>query len=125
MDPLGFALENFDVLGTWRDELHGQRIDAAGVLPDGARVAGPIGLKDALLARQDEFVRTFAARLLAFAVGRPMLPADEAELLRIGAASARGGHRFTALLDAVLASPLFLLRDPDAVGAPLPPTEGR
>jgi mono/diheme cytochrome c family protein len=125
MDPLGFALENFDVLGTWRDELHGQRIDAAGVLPDGVRVDGPIGLKDALLARQDEFVRTFAARLLAFAVGRPMLPADEAELLRIGAASARGGHRFTALLDAVLASPLFLLRDPDAVGAPLPPTEGR
>jgi hypothetical protein len=54
-----------------------------------------------------------------------MLPADEAELLRIAAASARGGHRFTALLDAVLDSPLFLLRDPDAVGAPLPPTEHR
>jgi hypothetical protein len=54
-----------------------------------------------------------------------MLPADESELLRIAAASARGGHRFTALLDAVLASPLFLLRDPDAVGWPQSAPEHR
>ncbi|MFN9275696.1 MAG: DUF1592 domain-containing protein [Planctomycetota bacterium] len=114
MDPLGFALENYDVLGQWRDELHGQRVDAAAALPDGGRLDGPIALKDALLARGDEFVRTFAARLLAFAVGRPVLPADEPELRRIVAASAAGGHRFTALLDAVLGSPLFVLRDPEA-----------
>lgn len=114
MDPLGFALENYDVLGQWRDELHGQRVDAAAALPDGGQLDGPVALKDALLARGDEFVRTFAARLLAFAIGRPMLPADEAELRRIVAASAAGGHRFTALLDAVLASPLFVLRDPEA-----------
>jgi len=114
MDPLGFALENYDVLGQWRDELHGQRVDAAAALPDGGRLDGPGALKDALLARGDEFVRAFAARLLAFAIGRPMLPADEAELRRIVAASAAGGHRFAALLDAVLASPLFVLRDPEA-----------
>lgn len=114
MDPLGFALENYDVIGRWRSELHGQPIDARGELPDGAGIDGPLGLKDALLQRRDEFVRAMAARMLTFAIGRPMVGADEAELAAIVAATAAGEYRFSALLAAVVRSPLFTMRDPGA-----------
>ncbi|MCB9876543.1 MAG: DUF1592 domain-containing protein [Planctomycetes bacterium] len=113
LDPLGFALERYDVLGGWREQLHGQPIDATGALPDGAALDGPIALKDELLRRRDDFVRALAARLLTFAVGRPMQAADEPELQRIVERSAAGGHFFSALLEALLRSPLFTMRDPD------------
>lgn len=112
IDPLGFALENFDVLGRWRDEVHGKPVDARATLPDGTEIDGPIALKDALLARKSEFARAFAHRLLVFAIGRPMTTADEPELLRIAAACEDGEFRFSALLSAMLASPLFTMRDP-------------
>ena len=113
MDPLGFALENYDVLGRWRADLHGQPLDTKGTLPDGTQLDGPIALRLALLARKDDFVRTMAAKLLTFAVGRPMLPADEGELARIVTRTAAGEYRFAALLDATITSPLFTHRDPD------------
>ena len=113
IDPLGFALENYDVLGRWRADLHGQPLDVKGTLPDGTQLDGPIALKDALLARQDDFVRTMASKLLTFAIGRSMLAADEAELDRIVLATATGEYRFAALLAAVITSPLFTHRDPD------------
>jgi hypothetical protein len=112
IDPLGFALENFDVLGRWRDEVHGKPVDARASLPDGTELDGPIALKDALLQRQAEFARTFANKLLVFAVGRPMTARDEPELVRIAAACEAGDFRFSALLSAMLASPLFTMRDP-------------
>ena len=117
MDPLGFALENYDVLGQWRDQLHGQPIDVRGELADGTSLDGPIALKDALRARPLEFARTFAKHLLVYAIGRPLLPADEAELTAIAAATAAGDYRFLALLAAVVTSPLFVQRDPST---PLP-----
>lgn len=112
LDPLGFGLEPFDVLGRWRDDLHGQPIDARGTLPDGTEIDGPIALKDALLQHRGEFVRTFVAKLLTFALGRPMLPADEPELQRL-VADIGDDRRFSRVLAAVLTSPLFLRRDPD------------
>lgn len=112
IDPLGFALENFDVLGRWRDEAQGQAIDTRGELPDGTQIDGPIALKDALLARRDDFVRAMAKNLLVYAIGRPLHAADEAELLRITAATGAAGYRLSALLDHVLTSPLFTTRGP-------------
>lgn len=112
MDPLGFALESYDVLGRWRDEVHGQPVDRTGELPDGTTLDGPVALKDELLRREDEFVHAFASQLATFAIGRAMVPADEPELLRIADACLAGEHRFLPLLDALLASPLFSLRDP-------------
>lgn len=112
IDPLGFALENWDVLGQWRTEIHGKPIDARGVLPDGTVVDGPVALKDALLLRKTDFVRALATKLLVFAIGRPMTALDEPEIARIVAACAGGDYRFGPLLDALLTSPLFLLRDP-------------
>ncbi|MFN3242856.1 MAG: DUF1592 domain-containing protein [Planctomycetota bacterium] len=114
MDALGFALENYDALGRWRDQdVNGKPIDCAAELPDGTRLDGPVALRDALLARADDFVRAFAKNLLVHGVGRDMLLHDEAELQRIVAHTRANGDRFSALLDAVVTSPLFVLRDPD------------
>ncbi len=114
IDPLGFALENYDVLGRWRTQLHEQPVDARGTLPDGTVIDGPIALKDALLARKQDFVRAMASRLLTFAIGRPLLPADEPELVRIVAAVEAGEYKMSAMIAAVVTSPLFVLRDPGA-----------
>ena len=62
MDPIGFALENFDGLGRWRDSIGTGPIDASGVLPDGTRFEGPVGLRDVLLSKRDLFVETFTER---------------------------------------------------------------
>ena len=76
IDPLGFALENYDVLGRWRDEDGGARIDASGELPDGAEFVGPDGLKRALLERKEMIVRNLTKRMLGYALGRGLTPAD-------------------------------------------------
>ena len=70
MDPVGFALENFDAVGRWRRPEAGQPIDAAGGLPDGSEFAGVAGLEQALLDRPELFVRTLTEKLLTFALGR-------------------------------------------------------
>ena len=70
MDPLGFALENFDATGKWRTTDAGAPIDASGVLPNGTAFKGPSGLRDALLARKEQFVQAMTQKLLAYALGR-------------------------------------------------------
>ncbi len=112
IDPLGFALENYDVMGRWRDELHGERIDARATFPDGATVDGPVELKDALLSRKGELALAAARKLLCYAVGRDAVAQDEPELARIAAACEADGFRLWSLVDAFLASPLFTMRDP-------------
>ena len=71
MDPLGFALENFDATGKWRTIDAGAPIDASGVMPNGTQFSGPTGLRDALLARKEQFVQALTENLLAYALGRP------------------------------------------------------
>ena len=110
MDPLGFALENFDVLGRWREQAQGQPVDARGELPDGTVLDGPIALKDALLERKRDFVRAMTRQLLVRAIGRSLGPADERELLRLVDAVVAGDYRFSAMLAAVVTSPLFTAR---------------
>ena len=68
MDPLGFALENFDGIGQWRekDRVAETRIDASGELPDGTPVDGPDDLRKALLARPDQFVQTLTEKLMTY-----------------------------------------------------------
>jgi hypothetical protein len=72
MDPLGFALENFDATGAWRarDRFAGTVIDSAGVLPDGTAINGPDDLRNALLRRPEQFVQTFVEGLLTYSMGR-------------------------------------------------------
>jgi hypothetical protein len=77
IDPVGFALENFDVDGSWRDETReGLKIDSAGILADGTPVDGPEQLRQALLADPELFANTVAEKLLIYALGRGLEPAD-------------------------------------------------
>jgi hypothetical protein len=76
IDPLGFALENYDAVGRWRNEYHGAAIDAASELLDGTRIEGPRGLKKALMDRNELFIRNLTKRMLGYAVGRGLTPAD-------------------------------------------------
>lgn len=72
MDPLGFGLENFDVLGRWREELHGQPLDTKGTLPSGEVYEGPAGLKRVLMARKEKILRHLARKMTGFAFGREL-----------------------------------------------------
>ena len=75
IDPLGFPLENYDVLGRWRAEDSGKPIDSHGELPDGTQIAGPDELKKVLLERKTEFLRHLTSKLLGYALGRGLTPA--------------------------------------------------
>ena len=70
IDPLGFGLENYGVLGRWRDKYEGHTVDARGALPDGTTFSGPTELKLALLGRKDQFVRHLTKKMLGYALGR-------------------------------------------------------
>jgi hypothetical protein len=85
MDPLGFALENFDGLGRWRDSAGPGTgpIDSSGVLPDGTRFDGPVGLREVLLSRRELFVETFTERLLTYALGRGVEEYDRPVIRKI------------------------------------------
>jgi hypothetical protein len=76
IDPLGFGLENYDVLGRWRTEEDGQPIDSRGQLPNGVTFDGPEELKQVLLQRKDQFVRNLTAKVLGFALGRGLTHED-------------------------------------------------
>ena len=70
IDPLGFALENFDAIGKWRITDGTSAIDASGALPDGTTFGGPGEFRQALLQRREQFVQNFTERLLTYALGR-------------------------------------------------------
>src|SRR4030095_7206654 len=72
MDPLGFSLENFDAIGQWRTTDGESPINATGVLLDGTTVDGPAGLRRALVAQKEQFVRTVTGKLMTYALGREM-----------------------------------------------------
>ena len=84
IDPLGFALENFDAIGAWRDNYQrGPRIDAAGELPNGKSFGNVVELKEILLQQDQQFALALSSKLLAYATGRTMTPADRPHLDRM------------------------------------------
>jgi hypothetical protein len=112
MDPLGLALENFDATGRWRDRdrFAGVPIDASGKLPDGTPVNGPDDVRNALLRRPDQFVQTFTEGLLTYAAGRKLEPWDMPTVRRIVRTTANGDYRFSAIVQAVVRSDQFRMR---------------
>jgi hypothetical protein len=118
MDPLGFALENFDVDGTWRDvdRESGKPIDATGLLPDGSEIGGPNELREALLARPEQFVQTFVEQLLAYALGRSTQWYDMPAVRQVVRRSANDDYRFSAIVMGIVQSAPFTTRDAGDVG---------
>lgn len=76
IDPIGFGLENFDVLGRWRDEDAGKPIDSSGILPNGKQFNGAGELKQIILERKDDFIRHFTVKMLGYALGRSLVTED-------------------------------------------------
>jgi hypothetical protein len=112
MDPLGFALENFDGLGRWRDSTDsGERIDASGVLPDGTKFNGPVGLTQVLLSKEDQLVTAVTGRLLTYALGRAVEPSDMPAIRKIVRSSAAQGYRWSALILGVIRSAPFQMAE--------------
>ncbi len=98
LDPIGFALENFDAVGVWRSEESGTPIDASGELAGGIRVNGVVDLRKALLARPENFVDTVTEKLLVYALGRGLDPRDMPQVRKIVGAAARDNYRFSSLI---------------------------
>ena len=116
-DPLGFALDNFDAIGRWRTtddpRIPGQRgpvIDASGVTPDGHRFEGPAGLRELLLDRRQQFVRTVAEKLATYALGRRLEYYDRPVIRRIVRNAEESDYRWSALVLGVVESAPFQLR---------------
>jgi mono/diheme cytochrome c family protein len=112
MDPLGFALENFDATGAWRDRdrFAGTDIDSSGELPDGTPVDGPDALRDALMRHPEDIVETFTARLLMYATGRTLEYYDMPTVRRIVGNAARSDYRFSEIVLGIVGSDQFRLR---------------
>ena len=112
MDPLGFALENFDAVGAWRDKdrYAGSVIDAAAELPDGTPVNGPDDLRKALLRRPEQFVQTFTERLLMYALGRTIEYRDMPAVRNVVREAARDDYRLSSLVWQIVRSEPFQMR---------------
>ena len=111
MDPLGFALENFDAVGRWRDaDVGGAPIDTAGVLPDGAAFDGLPELRDILHGRRDEFVATVAEKLLTYALGRGVEPYDRPAIRAIVRGAADDDYRWSSIILGIVRSLPFQQR---------------
>jgi Protein of unknown function (DUF1592)/Protein of unknown function (DUF1588)/Protein of unknown function (DUF1585)/Protein of unknown function (DUF1595) len=112
IDPLGFALENFDVVGGWRerDLDAGESIDARGQLASGVHVQSPAELADAILARPDTFVLAFTEKLMVYALGRPLRAQDMPAVRRIVREAAAQEYRLDALVLGIVSSDAFRKR---------------
>ena len=112
MDPLGFALENFDATGAWRerDRFAGTAIDSSGELPDGTKLDGPDDLREALVRRPEQFVQTFTERLMTYALGRTIEYYDMPAVRRVVRDAAEDDYRFSALVRGIVESEQFRMR---------------
>jgi hypothetical protein len=112
MEPLGFALENFDAIGEWRssDRAAGTAIDASGQLVDGTPVTGPADLRKALLERPGQFVQTLTERLMTYGLGRSVEHHDMPAVRRIVREAAKDNYRFSSIVRGIVNSEPFLMR---------------
>ncbi len=109
IDPLGFALENYDAAGLWRETYsNGRTVDASGKLLSKHEFTNIVEFKDALLAEKDRFTRAFAAHLLSYALGREMGAADSLALEKIVTETAAADYRFQSLIKEIVLSRPFL-----------------
>ena len=110
MDPLGFAMENFNAVGAWRTRDNGSPIDASGQFLDGAKLHGVAGLRQVLVDRPDIFVGTLTEKLLTYALGRGLDYYDMPAVRKIVRDSAGRDYRFSSLVLGIVNSMPFQKR---------------
>jgi hypothetical protein len=113
LDPIGFALENFDAVGAWRTRdggTLGEVIDASGQLADGTRVDGVVALRQALVREPETFVRTMTEKLLTYAIGRGLTASDMPVVRAVVRDAAADSYRFAALVRGLVSSAPFQMR---------------
>lgn len=110
MDPLGFALENFDATGRWRTMDSGEKIDTSGVLLDGTKVDGPQALRKALLARPNVFMTTFTDKLMTYALGRGLDYNDMPAVRAVVRSAAQNQNKFSSVVLGIVDSVPFQMK---------------
>jgi hypothetical protein len=111
MDPLGFALENYDGIGAWRTKDGSFKIDATGKLPDGATFDGPAELKKLLVSRKKQFVQCLTEKMLTYALGRGLESYDQCAVEEIAAKVEKENYRFSSLVMGIAESGPFQMRN--------------
>ncbi len=118
IDPVGFALENYDAVGRWRDlEVEDQPVDASGAVPGDREFRGVDGLEEALLRRPELFATALTENLLTFALGRGVEYSDAPAVRKIVKEAARADYRFSALILGIVESAPFRMRRAAAAAA--------
>jgi hypothetical protein len=107
LDPLGFALENYDPVGAWREKDGADAVDASGTLPTGDRFKGPAEFQKLLLKQKGQIVRNLSERMLTYALGRGVEHEDRCTVDEITASAAKNGYRFSSLVTSVVKSEPF------------------
>jgi hypothetical protein len=110
MDPLGFALENFDAVGAWRSQEEGHAVDVSGTFLGGQTFSGPTELRALLRTRCRAFVRCLTEKLFVYAMGRGLEPADRRVIDGIVRRLAADDYRFRALVQGIAMSEPFQMR---------------
>jgi hypothetical protein len=111
IDPVGFALENFNAVGQWQDAtLEGLKIDSAGVLSDGTPINGPVALRNALLARPEVFVGTVTEKLMIYALGRGLEPVDMPVVRSVVTGAAKNKYAMQSIILGIVQSSPFQMR---------------
>ena len=120
MDPLGFALENFDAIGKWRVRESNTRIDASGALADGTKFSTPAEFRKALLAQGEVFVAALTEKMMTYALGRPVTHYDMAAIRAIKREAASNEYRWSSIILGITKSVPFYMRT--TAGQPNPDT---
>ncbi|MEQ1757645.1 MAG: DUF1592 domain-containing protein [Vicinamibacterales bacterium] len=110
IDPLGFALENFDAAGQWRTQDGAAPVDTSGVLQDGTEINGPVALRNWLVARPEVFTNNVTERLLTYALGRGLEPIDRPVVRSIVKKASASDYRFLSVIQGIVESAPFQMR---------------
>jgi hypothetical protein len=111
IDPPGFALENFNSIGQWRSAMdNGAKIDANGVLADGSKLTGPVELREAIVRRPEAFATVITQRMMVYALGRGLEPADMPVVRRVVKKAGQNGYRLSTIVSEIIESAPFQMR---------------
>jgi hypothetical protein len=117
MDPIGFAFENYDAIGAWRDQDGPHAIETAASLPDGSSFKGPVELRALMLSRKDDFIRCLTEKMVTFALGRGVEYYDASTIKSIRKALADNEYRVSTLVTEIAKSYPFQYRRDRARGS--------